>query len=77
MLCPQQLEQVGFQNLGIEERPGLVVLRRTEMPAVLIEVGFINSDADNKIFDQNFDEIALAIATGIQQGIQENSAEML
>lgn len=73
----QQLEQIGFQNLGIEERPGLVVLRRTEMPAVLIEVGFINSDVDNQIFDQNFEKIALSIAKGIQQGIQENQGEII
>lgn len=66
-----RLEEVGFLNLGIEERPGLVVLRRTEMPAVLVEVGFINSDEDNQLFDQKFDEIARAIADGIQEGIHE------
>ena len=70
-----QLEMVGFRNLGIDERPGLVVLRRTEMPAVLVEVGFINSDVDNQIFDQNFDQIVNAIATGIEQGIQEAEGE--
>lgn len=70
-----QLENVGFQNLGIEERPGLVVLRRTEMPAVLVEVGFINSDEDNRIFDQNFSEIAQAIAAGIEEGIREAQGE--
>ena len=35
------LSDTGFTNLGINERPGLVVLRRTEMPAVLVEAGFI------------------------------------
>lgn len=67
----RQLEDVGFKNLGIEERPGLVVLRRTQMPAVLVEVGFINTDVDNQLFDQRFDEIADAIANGIMEGIQE------
>lgn len=38
-----ELEQVGFRNIGVKERPGLVVLRRTNMPAVLVEAGFINS----------------------------------
>lgn len=71
-----QLESVGFENLGIDERPGLVVLRRTEMPAVLVEVGFINSDVDNRIFDQNFNQIAGAIATGIREGIQEAQGEL-
>lgn len=60
-----QLETVGFVNLGVKARPNLVVLRRTQMPAVLVEVGFLNSDVDNQLFDENFDDIAQAIATGI------------
>lgn len=60
-----QLEAVGFVNLGVKERPNLVVLRRTKMPAVLVEVGFINSNTDNQLFDNNFDAIAQAIASGI------------
>lgn len=64
-----ELEKVGFANLGIEERTGLAVLRRTEMPAVLIEAGFINHDRDNEIFDNNFNEVASAIAMGIEQAV--------
>ena len=65
----EELEKVGFANLGIEERTGLVVLRRTEMPAVLIETGFINNDRDNEIFDSNFNEVASAIAMGIERAV--------
>ena len=61
----EQLEAVGFVNLGVKARPNLVVLRRTKMPAVLVEVGFINSNTDNQLFDDNFDAIAQAIASGI------------
>jgi len=61
----EQLETIGFVNLGVKERPNLVVLRRTKMPAVLVEVGFINSDVDNELFDDNFTDIAQAIASGI------------
>lgn len=50
----EQLEGVGFVNLGVKARPNLVVLKRTKMPAVLVEVGFINSDTDNQLFDDNF-----------------------
>ncbi len=64
-----QLERVGFRNLGINERPNLVVLNSTEMPAVLLEVGFINTDADNLLFDARFREIAYAIADGIAMTI--------
>lgn len=60
-----QLEEVGFVNHGINERPNLVVLNSTQMPAVLVEVGFINNDADNLLFDEQFDAIARAIADGI------------
>lgn len=60
-----RLEAVGFTNLGVNERRNLVVLNRTEMPAVLVEVGFINTDTDNQLFDERFDEIARAIADGI------------
>ena len=44
-----------LKNLGVKERPGLVVLRRTKMPAVLVEAGFINNGEDNRIFDENFE----------------------
>lgn len=63
----EELEKTGFDNLGIEERTGLAVLRRTEMPSVLIEAGFINHEKDNEIFDNNFNEIAGAIAMGIER----------
>lgn len=64
-----QLVQLGFQDLGVVERPGLVVLRRTNMPAVLLELGFINNDEDNRIFDEQFDEMVDAIVRGIEQSI--------
>jgi len=61
----EQLEQVGFENQGVNERTNLAVLRRTQMPAVLVEVGFINTDADNELLDARFDDVAQAIADGI------------
>ena len=35
------------------------------MPAVLVEVGFINNDQDNALLDSQFDATARAIADGI------------
>lgn len=61
----EQLESLGFVNLGVKARPNLIVLRRTKMPAVLVEVGFINSDSDNALFDESLEDIAQAIADGI------------
>ncbi len=64
-----QLETVGFVDLGVKARPNLIVLNQTEMPAVLVEVGFINSNTDNMLFDANFNAIATAIADGIIETI--------
>ena len=65
----EELESIGFKNLGIESRKELVVLRRTSMPAVLLEVSFINSVEDNRLFDEKFDAIANAIATGVERAL--------
>lgn len=64
-----QLVKFGFKDLGVVERPGLVVLRRTQMPAVLMELGFINNDEDNRMFDQRFDEMVDAIVAGVEQAV--------
>ncbi len=69
----KQLEAVGFVNLGVKARPNLVVLKRTKMPAVLVEVGFINSDVDNELFDANFTAIAQGIAFGILDALEETN----
>ena len=70
-----ELEEVGFKNQGVKVRPGLVVLKRTKMPAVWVEVGFMNSDEDNLIFDSRFDDIAQAIVNGIMESLDEASSQ--
>lgn len=69
------LGELGFREIGVKERPGLVVLRRTRMPALLVEAGFINSDQDNQLFDEKFDEIAQSIATAILGTLNEETVE--
>lgn len=64
-----ELEKVGYRNINVSERPNLTVLRRTNMPAVLVEAGFINSDVDNALFDNSFSQTAEAIARGIDETI--------
>lgn len=71
----QELVKTGFADLGVSERPGLVVLRKTEMPAVLVEAGFIDNPEDNKRFDGQFDEIAGAIAAGILDELAQAAEE--
>ena len=70
----QNLENVGYRNINVEARPDLAVLRRTQMPALLVEVGFIDSTIDNQLFDTRFDQTAQAIADGIIDTL--NAADM-
>ncbi len=65
----EELAEVGYQNLGTEVRQNLAVLRQSQMPALLVEAGFIDSDKDNEIFDDSFYETANAIAQGILKTI--------
>ena len=66
----KRLEEVGYRNINVDIRPNLAVLRRTSMPAILVEAGFINSDKDNNLFDSKFEETAQAIADGINETIR-------
>lgn len=70
-----QLSELGFINRGVIERPNLVVLKRTKMPALLVEAGFINNDADNAKFDAEFSDIAAAIAAGILETLDMGELE--
>jgi N-acetylmuramoyl-L-alanine amidase len=49
---------LGTVNRGPKERPDLGVLRRTKMPALLIEFCFIEKDIE-KIFDKNLRKSAI------------------
>lgn len=50
---------------GVKEMPKLVVLKHTAMPAVLVEMAFIDNDADAALLTQRSDDFARAIARGI------------
>ena len=45
------------------------------MPAILVEAGFLDNEADNQYFDQNFDRTAQAIADGILNTLKQESEE--
>ncbi len=65
----ENMESLGFVNRGVEERPNLVVLKRTQMPAVLVQAGYLDSLEDNRLFDNNYEGIVQAIAQGILDSI--------
>ena len=55
----------GVRNRGVIERPGLYVLRRTNMPAVLVEMGFITNPGDAELMVNSPNLFALGIYRGI------------
>jgi N-acetylmuramoyl-L-alanine amidase len=57
----------GLRNRGMQARPGLYVLRRTQMPAVLVELGFITNPGDATLMR----DAPGLFAEGIYRGIQE------
>jgi N-acetylmuramoyl-L-alanine amidase len=52
----------GLIDRGPKERTDLFFLNNTEMPAVLIEICFVDSSADVEIYRAKFDQICGAIA---------------
>lgn len=58
-------EITGLANRGVKSRPGLYVLRRTNMPAVLVELGFITNPSDARAMRDNPN----LFARGIYQGL--------
>ena len=58
-------ETTGLRNRGTKVRPGLYVLRRTNMPAVLAEIGFISNPSDAALMNNDPELFARGIYNGI------------
>ena len=62
----EQLHLVtGLRNRGVIYRPGLYVLKRTAMPAVLVEMGFISNPYDAELMVYSPELFALGIYRGL------------
>ena len=61
----QIVDSLGTTDRGLKERPGLIVLRATDMPAVLVELAFIDNDEDAELLMTRQDDFARAIARGV------------
>ncbi len=57
----------GLPNRGVIARPGLYVLRRTTMPAILVELGFITNPRDASLMENSPN----LFAEGVYQGLRE------
>ncbi len=71
------LEEAGVQKVrgvkhGTAGNPAVsyTVVGRTEMPACLVELGFIDNDEDNALLDSHWDAYAQAIADGILRMVE-------
>jgi N-acetylmuramoyl-L-alanine amidase len=57
----------GFINRGPKKRTDLYFLNNTAMPAVLLEVCFVDSSADANLYRTNFEAICRAIAESLAE----------
>lgn len=55
----------GLQNRGVSARPTLYVLRRTAMPATLVELGFITNPYDAELMAYSPQLFAMGVANGV------------
>ncbi len=55
----------GLRNRGVLARPGLWVLRKTRMPAVLAEIGFLSNPREAALMNEN----PALFAEGLYRGI--------
>ena len=71
----------GLERVGISENRGVkagyagegndyYVNKNTEMTSCLVELGFITSETDNKLYDENIDAYAQAIADAIEKELK-------
>ncbi len=61
------VEITGLPDRGMKVRPGLYVLRKTNMPAVLVELGFITNPGDAALMNENPGLFARGIYNGIEE----------
>ena len=61
------INTLGTTNRGVKERPDLIVLNQTTVPAILIETCFISNEADNSLIKN--DEIIDNLAENIYKAI--------
>lgn len=61
----QIVTRLGTKDLGVKENTSLYVLRRTAMPAMLVELAFITNESDARLLRYDQYRFAYAIYQGI------------
>lgn len=67
--------EVGVQADRGVQRANFAVLRNTNMPAMLLEMGFIINPEDNRLFDEHLHDYARAIAEGAIDALGDEKNE--
>lgn len=62
----------GFKDRGAKKRTELAFLANTNKPAILLEVCFVSSEEDSKLYKQNFEQICQAIAKDLANYVGKN-----
>jgi N-acetylmuramoyl-L-alanine amidase len=66
----QIVDSIGTTDRGVKTMAGLIVIRNTDMPAVLVEMDFIDNDDGADLLIAQQDDFARAIARGITDYFQ-------
>ena len=61
----EELSALGFRNRGVKDGSHIYVISTTKMPAVLVEVCFVDSLADSKRYKKLGSKVAQSITRGI------------
>jgi N-acetylmuramoyl-L-alanine amidase len=70
MLVEDEIAKTGRKSLGLNQRQvGIRVLQSTNMPAILIETGFINNEEDEQYInsEEGQEELAISITQAVKR----------
>jgi N-acetylmuramoyl-L-alanine amidase len=74
IILDKLLEETGADNKGIVDRPDLIVLNQTKMPAIIVECGFLSNESEEKLLltDDYQDKIVDSIVDGLENYFELN-----
>ena len=67
------IAECGFIDRGAKKRTDLFFLNSTDEPAILIEVCFVDSEADAEIYEENFEAVCSAICDVLGGPVEETA----